>query len=84
MLEKVRGTKDVDLEYSTIVVANEALKGLENPWIAIFRRKNWPQLSLAILCPFFQQWSGVNAVSFFAPQVGWVSILAVVFCTSFI
>ncbi len=69
MLQKVRGTKDVDVEFDTIVLANEALKGMENPWRAIFRRRNRPQLVLAIAMPFFQQWSGVNGVSFFAPQI---------------
>lgn len=58
VLQKVRGTDDVELEYSTIVVANEAVKGSENPWISICRRRNRPQLALAILNPFFQQWSG--------------------------
>ena len=56
VLEKVRGTGDVDLEFNTIMEAHEALKGMENPWLAIFRRRNRPQLALAILCPFFQQW----------------------------
>ncbi|KAL0050450.1 hypothetical protein WJX82_011458 [Trebouxia sp. C0006] len=69
VLQKVRGTKDVDVEFDTIVLANEALKGMENPWRAIFRRRNRPQLVLAIAMPFFQQWSGVNGVSFFAPQI---------------
>lgn len=69
VLQKVRGTKDVDVEFDTIVLANEALKGMENPWRAIFRRRNRPQLCLAIAMPFFQQWSGVNGVSFFAPQI---------------
>ena len=31
-LQKVRGTKDVVMEFDTIVLANEALKGMENPW----------------------------------------------------
>ena len=54
VLQKVRGTKDVDVEFDTIVLANEALKGMENPWRAIFRRRNRPQLALAIAMPFFQ------------------------------
>ncbi|KAL0036126.1 hypothetical protein WJX79_004397 [Trebouxia sp. C0005] len=69
VLQMVRGTKDVDVEFDTIVLANEALKGMESPWKAIFRRRNRPQLILAIAMPFFQQWSGVNGVSFFAPQI---------------
>lgn len=54
VLQKVRGTKDVDVEFDTIVLAHEALKGMENPWRAIFRRRNRPQLILAIAMPFFQ------------------------------
>ena len=54
VLQKVRGTKDVDVEFDTIVLAIEALKGMENPWRAIFRRRNRPQLILAIAMPFFQ------------------------------
>ena len=30
---------DVELEYNVIVVANEAVRSLENPWISICRRK---------------------------------------------
>ena len=50
-LERVRGgrTAETELEYNTIVVANEAIKGLEDPWRCIIRRRNLPQLSLAIL-----------------------------------
>ena len=54
MLQKVRGTKDIDVEFDTIVLANEALKGMESPWRAIFRRRNRPQLILAMAMPFFQ------------------------------
>ena len=54
VLQQVRGTKDVVAEFDTIVLANEALKGMENPWIAILRRRNRPQLILAIAMPFFQ------------------------------
>lgn len=69
VLEKVRGTKDVDAEFESIVYATGVAEASENPFIALLRRKNRPQLVLAIAMPFFQQWSGVNAVSFFAPQI---------------
>ena len=36
---QVRGEEDVELEYNVIVVANEAVRSLENPWISICRRK---------------------------------------------
>lgn len=38
-------------------------------WPCSCRRKNRPQLALAFAMPFFQQWTGVNAISFFAPQI---------------
>eukprot|EP00891_Asterochloris_glomerata_P007570 jgi/Astpho2/7570/Aster-02476 len=69
VLRRIRGTQDVDVEFETIVLANEVTKTAANPWRAIFKRHNRPQLILAIAMPFFQQWSGVNAISFFAPQI---------------
>ena len=39
MAVQVRGEEDVELEYNTIVVANEAVRSLENPWVSIMRRK---------------------------------------------
>ncbi|KAK9863514.1 hypothetical protein WJX84_008375, partial [Apatococcus fuscideae] len=77
VLEKVRGTKNVDDELALLGRATDIAKASENPFKALcFRRKNIPQLVLCIAFPFFQQWSGVNAVSFFAPQIfGGSSIL---------
>ncbi|CAK0787907.1 hypothetical protein CVIRNUC_011129 [Coccomyxa viridis] len=69
VLQRVRGTKDVDEEFDSIIIADKAVRHLENPWRNIMRRRNRPQLCLAIAMPFLQQWSGVNAVSFFAPQI---------------
>ncbi|EIE26164.1 general substrate transporter [Coccomyxa subellipsoidea C-169] len=69
VLRRVRGTRDVDVEFSSILIANKATQHTENPWRSIGRRRNRPQLVLAIAMPFLQQWSGVNAVSFFAPQI---------------
>ena len=42
MLAQVRGEDDVELEYNVIVVANEAVRSLENPWVSICRRKCAP------------------------------------------
>ncbi|BDA50848.1 Sugar transport protein MST4 [Coccomyxa sp. Obi] len=69
VLRRVRGTPDVDVEFASIMIANKAAQNTENPWRSIGRRRNTPQLVLAIAMPFLQQWSGVNAVSFFAPQI---------------
>ena len=63
VLEKTRGTKNVDAEFNSIVAAHEAVKHLESPWRALLRREYFPFLFLAFLCPFLQQWTGINAVS---------------------
>ncbi|KAK9807820.1 hypothetical protein WJX72_010227 [[Myrmecia] bisecta] len=70
VLQRLRGTHNVDYEFNTIVEAEEAEMHLaENPWRAIFRKRNRAQLTLAMAMPFFQQWTGINAVIFFSPQL---------------
>ncbi|PRW20825.1 sugar transport 9 [Chlorella sorokiniana] len=38
-------------------------------WRALFRRAHRPQLVLSSLIPTFQQWTGLNAIVFFVPQL---------------
>lgn len=61
VLELARGTKDVDLEFNSIVAAHQAVKhleGVESPWRTLLRREYTPFLCLAILFPLLQQWTG--------------------------
>ena len=37
VLRRIRGTQDVDIEFETIVLANEVTKTAPNPWRAIFK-----------------------------------------------
>ncbi len=37
VLRRIRGTQDVDVEFETIVLANEVTKTAANPWRAIFK-----------------------------------------------
>ncbi|KAM7262317.1 hypothetical protein ACFE04_021394 [Oxalis oulophora] len=67
MLEKVRGTKNVDSEYQDLVYACEAAKKVNNPWKNILQPKYRPQLMLCTLIPFFQQLTGINVIMFYAP-----------------
>ena len=61
VLEKVRGTKNVDDELALLTRATDIAKASENPFKALcFRRKNIPQLVLCIAFPFFQQASHRN------------------------
>lgn len=48
VLERTRGTKNVDAEFNGIVAANEAVKHIENPWRALLRREYLPFLFLAM------------------------------------
>ncbi|ONK61235.1 uncharacterized protein A4U43_C08F27610 [Asparagus officinalis] len=67
MLKKIRGTNDIEEEYKDLVVASEEAKTVESPWRNILDRKYRPQLTVAILVPFFQQVSGINIIMFYAP-----------------
>ncbi|CAM8893623.1 unnamed protein product [Rhodiola kirilowii] len=66
-LKRVRGVKDVEDEFQDLVAASEASKMVEHPWRNLLQRKYRPQLSMAILIPFFQQFTGINVIMFYAP-----------------
>ncbi|XP_042486542.1 sugar transport protein 10-like [Macadamia integrifolia] len=67
MLEKIRGTSDVDDEFQDLMDATEHSKKVEHPWKNILQRRYRPQLILTILIPFFQQFTGINVIMFYAP-----------------
>jgi sugar porter (SP) family MFS transporter len=66
-LVKIRGTDDVDTEFRDIVAASEASDKVKHPWKTLLERKYRPQLVFAILIPFFQQFTGLNVITFYAP-----------------
>ncbi|KAF7841951.1 sugar carrier protein C-like [Senna tora] len=67
MLQRVRGVDDVEEEFNDLVAASEASKQVEHPWRNLLQRKYRPQLTMAILIPFFQQFTGINVIMFYAP-----------------
>ncbi|KAF6138359.1 hypothetical protein GIB67_040325 [Kingdonia uniflora] len=67
MLKKIRGIEDVDEEFSDLVAASEASNKIQDPWRRILTRKYRPHLVMSILIPFFQQFTGINVVMFYAP-----------------
>ncbi|KAH9324842.1 hypothetical protein KI387_005020 [Taxus chinensis] len=67
MLERIRGTGDVDAEYHDMVEANEISKTVKHPFRNILQRRYRPQLVMAIAIPLFQQFTGINAIMFYAP-----------------
>lgn len=66
-LVKIRGVDDVENEYNDLVEASEASKLVKNPWATILQRKYRPQLTMAICIPLFQQLTGMNVITFYAP-----------------
>ncbi|KAL6989431.1 Hexose carrier protein hex6 [Sarracenia purpurea var. burkii] len=70
MLQRVRGTDDVQAELDDLVKASEMSKTIDHhPFAKITQRKYRPQLVMAIAIPFFQQVTGINVIAFYAPVV---------------
>ncbi|XP_023552137.1 hexose carrier protein HEX6 [Cucurbita pepo subsp. pepo] len=67
MLQRIRGTSDVQSELADLIQASEIAKSIDNPLKNIMRRKYRPQLVMAIAIPFFQQVTGINVIAFYAP-----------------
>ncbi|KAI3814530.1 hypothetical protein L1987_14177 [Smallanthus sonchifolius] len=70
VLEKVRGTKNIEAEFQDLVEASEAAKAIKHPFRNLLKRKNRPQLIIGALgIPAFQQLTGMNSVLFYAPVI---------------
>ncbi|KAJ4708499.1 Sugar transport protein [Melia azedarach] len=70
VLEKVRGTTNVDAEFADLVEASDAARAIKHPFRNLLKRKNRPQLVIgAIGIPAFQQLTGMNSILFYAPVI---------------
>ncbi|KAJ8537119.1 hypothetical protein K7X08_035520 [Anisodus acutangulus] len=67
MLQRVRGTDDVQAELDDLIIASEISKTIKHPFKNILQRKYRPQLVMSIAIPFFQQVTGINVIAFYAP-----------------
>ncbi|KAL0317604.1 UNVERIFIED_CONTAM: Hexose carrier protein HEX6 [Sesamum angustifolium] len=67
LLQKIRGTDDVEEEFDDLVTASEASKAIKHPFKKILQRKYRPHLVMSVAIPFFQQVSGINVITFYAP-----------------
>ncbi|GAB4856921.1 hypothetical protein Ancab_014839 [Ancistrocladus abbreviatus] len=67
MLTKIRGVSDVDTELEDLIAASEASKKVKHPWRTLSQRSYRPHLTMAIMIPFFQQFTGMNVITFYAP-----------------
>ncbi|GER44707.1 major facilitator superfamily protein [Striga asiatica] len=66
-LKKVRGVEDVDSEFSQILAASEQGRQVKNPFTKIFKRRSIPALIVSNAIQVFQQFTGINAIMFYAP-----------------
>lgn len=69
MLRYIRGTDDVQTEFDDLIDASEISKTMKHPFKKIIRKKYRPQLVMAVAIPFFQQVTGINVISFYAPII---------------
>lgn len=67
VLRKIRGTSNVDPEFEEILAASRAANQVEHPFRNLLRRRSRPQLVIAVLLQIFQQFTGINAIMFYAP-----------------
>ncbi|KAG8381551.1 hypothetical protein BUALT_Bualt06G0133400 [Buddleja alternifolia] len=69
LLQKIRGTENVQAEFDDLITASEASRTIKHPFKKILERKYRPQLVMSIAIPFFQQVTGINVISFYAPML---------------
>ncbi|KAG5593965.1 hypothetical protein H5410_035197 [Solanum commersonii] len=67
VLERIRGTENVEAEFEDMVDASELARLVKHPFRNILKRRNRPQLIMAILMPTFQILTGINIILFYAP-----------------
>ncbi|XP_073046297.1 sugar transport protein 8-like [Primulina eburnea] len=66
-LKRIRGVDDVDAEFQQIVIACEQARQVKKPFQKLFKRSGIPPLTIAISIQIFQQFTGINAIMFYAP-----------------
>ena len=67
MLQRIRGTQNVQAELEDLIEASNISNSIKHPFKNILQRKYRPQLVMAVVIPFFQQFTGINVISFYAP-----------------
>ncbi|KAK6913915.1 Major facilitator, sugar transporter-like [Dillenia turbinata] len=67
VLRKIRGTDNVEPEFLELVEASRIAKEVKHPFKNLLQRRNRPQLVIAMALQIFQQFTGINAIMFYAP-----------------
>ncbi|XP_031099035.1 sugar transport protein 6-like [Ipomoea triloba] len=66
-LKKIRGVDNVEPEFETIVAGCEAAAQVKKPLKKLMKKSGQPQLIIAVVLQVFQQFTGINAIMFYAP-----------------
>ncbi|RHN64089.1 putative major facilitator, sugar transporter, major facilitator superfamily [Medicago truncatula] len=69
LLEKIRGTDEVDAEFQDMLDAGELANSIKHPYYNILERRYRPELVMAICMPAFQILTGINSILFYAPML---------------
>eukprot|EP00877_Chromochloris_zofingiensis_P007197 jgi/Chrzof1/2730/Cz11g27040.t1 len=69
VLQRMRGVDDVHVEFDEVCESVRAADALPRPYTTIFKKRYRPQLTVSVLIPIFQQFTGINAVIFYTPQL---------------
>ncbi|KAH7661782.1 Sugar/inositol transporter protein [Dioscorea alata] len=67
VLKKIRGTNNVNAEFQELVHASEIARQVKHPFRNLRNRNSRPQLIIGIMIQVFQQFTGINAIMFYAP-----------------
>ncbi|XP_057427384.1 sugar transport protein 13-like [Lotus japonicus] len=67
VLKKIRGVENVDPEFEDILRASKVAKEVKSPFRDLLKRHNRPPLVIAVMMQIFQQFTGINAIMFYAP-----------------
>ncbi|KAA8548628.1 hypothetical protein F0562_000312 [Nyssa sinensis] len=67
VLRKIRGTDNIEPEFLELVEASRIAKEVKHPFRNLLKRRNRPQLVIAVFLQIFQQFTGINAIMFYAP-----------------
>lgn len=66
-LKKIRGVDDVAAEFEQIKLTSEIAKLVKHPFKKLMKKASMPPLMVTILLQIFQQFTGINAIMFYAP-----------------
>lgn len=67
VLRKIRGTDNIEPEFNELVEASRIAQQVQHPFRNLLKRRNRPQLIISVALQVFQQFTGINAIMFYAP-----------------